>query len=334
MVGRKIVELLTNEFKIENSELYLFESPRKVGKKVRVGNKFYKYLCISRESLEKIKPDFVLFAGGGKVSEEFAPIVANLGGIAIDNSSIFRMSDDVALVVPEVNGNDVKNSRIIANPNCSTIQAVVTLKPLDDAFSIKRIIYSTYQAVSGSGKGGINDYNLTRKGNANEFYPHSIYNNLIPHIDDFLDNGYTKEEKKMIDETRKILGKPNLAVTATTVRVPILNCHSISMNIEFDYLKVNDGKLKNANFLTLDMVTEVLRKAEKDNKGLILMDDPKNNIYPMPMIADNTDAVYIGRIRIDESQPNTINIFCVADNLRKGAATNAVQILRLLCSDK
>jgi len=331
LVGKKILGLLTNEYIVENAELILFVSPRSIGKKIKVGNQFYKGQALTRENLETIRPDFVLFAAGGKISEAFAPIVAEIGGIAIDNSSVFRMVGNVPLIVPEVNFDEITHIKqelekpienrkgiIIANPNCSTIQSVAALKPLDDAFNVRRVIYSTYQAVSGSGKDGIGDFHRTRKGEKNEFYPYPIYNNLIPHIDSFLESGYTKEEQKMIDETRKILCKPNLAVTATTVRVPILNCHSVAMNIEFE------------NNIEIEDVMEVLYKAQEDNRGIIVFDNQKNDMYPMPIIVDDTDDVYIGRIRIDEGQPNTINLFCVADNLRKGAATNAVQILYYL----
>ncbi|MCL2756269.1 MAG: aspartate-semialdehyde dehydrogenase [Firmicutes bacterium] len=323
MVGGKMLELLSNEYKVKNSKLFLFSSEKSAGKKIKVNNVEYVCITLNQENLEIMRPNFVLFAAGGDISKQFIPIVKKLGGISIDNSSAFRMDENTPLVVPEVNKYVLDDPRynvqgvplVIANPNCSTIQSVVVLKPLEDAFSIKRVIFSTYQAVSGSGKDGIKDFEITKEGKINEFYPHPIYNNLIPHIDVFLENGYTKEEEKMINETRKILGKQDLAITATTVRVPILNCHSVSMNIEFK------------NDITIEQVKNVLENAEKENKGLVVVDDVQNNVYPMPMIADNKDPVYVGRIRMDSSRQNTINLFCVADNVRKGAATNAVQIM-------
>jgi len=309
MVGSTMVSLLQNEYELKNAELVLFgRADEKIGD-LTIHE-------LSETNLKKIKPDFCLFAGGGDVSKVFAPIVAKLGGIAIDNSSVFRMQKDIPLVVPEVNAHLLKNIKskggaIIANPNCSTTQAVVPLKPLDDAFRIKRIIYSTYQAVSGSGKGGIDDYHNTKNGGKNQFYPHRIFGNLIPQIDVFMDNNYTKEEMKMIDETKKILERDDLMVTATCVRVPIVSCHSISMNVEFE------------KAVNRDEVIKVL----KDAKGVVLIDDDKNNNYPMPINNDGVDTVGIGRVRIDTSNPKAINFFCVADNLRKGAASNCIQIL-------
>jgi len=315
MVGSTMVSLLQNEYKIQNAELVLFGRADEQINGLTIHE-------LNEKNLEKIKVDFCLFAGGGDVSKIFAPVVAKLGGIAIDNSSVFRMQEGIPLVVPEVNAHLLKNIKgsgkgaIIANPNCSTTQAVVPLKPLDDAFGLKRVIYSTYQAVSGSGKGGIEDYHTTKDGNKNTFYPHPIYCNLIPQIDVFMDNNYTKEEMKMIDETKKILERKDLAVTATCVRVPILNCHSISINAEFE------------KTVTRDEVLKVLKNA----KGIKLIDDDKNLNYPMPINNDGLDSVGIGRVRIDTGNPKAINFFCVADNLRKGAASNCVQILHELAS--
>ncbi len=251
--------------------------------------------------------DIALFSAGGSTSEKFAPIAAAHGVVVIDNSSAWRMDKDVPLVVPEVNPQDINwNKGIIANPNCSTIQAVVALKPLHDKYKIKRIVYSTYQSVSGSGIKGINDL----KNGTAIAYPYPIVDNCIPHIDVFLENGYTKEEMKMVHETRKILGDDSIAITATTVRVPVFGAHSESINLEFE--KPFDVK----------EVKELLSKSP----GIIVQDDPANNIYPLARDAAGTDSVYVGRIRRDESVQNGLNIWVVADNIRKGAATNAVQI--------
>lgn len=251
----------------------------------------------------------------GETSKKYAPIAASKGCIVVDNSSAFRMDKDVPLVVPEVNSNEIfKNKGIIANPNCSTIQAVVALKPLDDKYTIKRIVYSTYQAVSGAGKQGIEDLKNGMQNIAPKKFPYPIYNNCLPHIDVFLDNGYTKEEEKMINETRKILNKPDLKITATTVRVPVFNCHSESINIEFE------------KEFELDDVMNIL----KSSPGVVVLDDVKNSIYPIAEKADGNDEVFVGRIRRDFSIKNGLNIWVVADNVRKGAASNAVQIVEKL----
>ncbi len=256
-----------------------------------------------------------MFSAGGSTSEKFAPIFAQKGCVVIDNSSAWRMKDDVPLVVPEVNSSDIKwHKGIIANPNCSTIQAVVPLKPLDDKYKIKRIVYSTYQAVSGAGLAGHTDLEEGIKGNAPKKFPHPIFSNCIPHIDVFLDDGYTKEEQKMIKETRKILGRPELKVTATTVRVPVFNSHSESINVEFEK--------------PFDL--EELKSLLESTKGLVVLDDPKNNVYPLASLADGKNEVFVGRIRRDESVDNGINMWVVADNIRKGAATNAVQIAQAM----
>ena len=226
------------------------------------------------------------------------------------------MDTEVPLVVPEVNPEDISwNKGIIANPNCSTIQAMVALKPLDDKYKIKRVVYSTYQAVSGAGVAGWNDLENGLKGEAPSKFPHPIANNCLPHIDVFLDNGYTKEEMKMVNETRKILHHDDLKVTATTVRVPVFNSHSESINIEFE------------NPFDLDELKNVLKSAP----GVVITDDPQNNVYPLAIDATGKDEVFIGRIRRDESVDNGVNIWVVADNIRKGAATNAVQIAELIC---
>lgn len=266
--------------------------------------------------------DFALFSAGASTSKKFSPIAAEKGCIVIDNSSAFRMDPNVPLIVPEVNSEDISNNHgIIANPNCSTIQAVIALKPLDSAYKIKRIVYSTYQAVSGAGIKGIHDlqngienyYHSDKTYDLQKFkYP--IFNNCIPHIDDFLDNGYTKEEEKIINETRKILKRPDLAVTATTVRVPVFNSHGESINVEFE------------NDFSLDELKSILKNAD----GIILKDDPQNNIYPLQTQSNGQDKVLVGRIRRDYSVPYGINLWITADNVRKGAASNAVQILEKL----
>ena len=254
-------------------------------------------------------------SAGGGTSKVFAPIFAANGTVVIDNSSQWRMDPDVPLVVPEANAEDaLKNHGIIANPNCSTIQAIVAIKPLHDKYTLKRVVYSTYQAVSGAGMAGSADLENGAKGIAPSKFNQPIFHNVIPQIDVFLDSGYTKEEQKMIDETRKILHAPDLAVTATTVRVPVPNCHSESINLEFE--KPFD----------LDEVKRVLASAP----GLVVMDDPSRCVYPMPCNCDNKDEVFVGRIRRDFSVANGLNIWVVADNIRKGAATNAVQIAQYL----
>ena len=257
----------------------------------------------------------LFFLQDGETAKKYAPIAANNGCIVIDNSSAFRMVKNVPLVVPEVNPDEIfKNNGIISNPNCSTIQAVVALKPLEDKYKIKRIVYSTYQAVSGAGKQGIEDLKNGMKNIAPQKFPYPIYNNCLPHIDVFLDNGYTKEEEKMINETRKILNKPDLKITATTVRVPVFNCHSESINIEFE------------NEFELDDVLHILNNAP----GIIVLDDIKNSIYPIAEKANGHDEVFVGRIRRDFSVKNGLNIWVVADNIRKGAASNAIQIVEKL----
>jgi len=257
----------------------------------------------------------LFFLQDGDVSKKFAPIAASKGCIVVDNSSTFRMEENVPLVVPEVNPEDLKyHNNIIANPNCSTIQAVVALKPLNIKYKIKRIVYSTYQAVSGAGRYGIQDLENTLKSLEHKKFPYPIANNCLPHIDVFLENGYTKEEMKMINETRKILHRPNLKITATTVRVPVINSHSESINVEFE----NDFNL------------EELKQLLRSSPGVILEDDIKNNIYPLATKATGSDEVFVGRIRRDESVPYGINMWVVADNIRKGAATNAIQIVEEL----
>lgn len=316
MVGGKFLEVLT-ERQLPVDNYYLFASAKSAGKKIDFMGKEHTVIELTKENVTALKGkvDFALFSAGAGVSKEFAPIFAEIGAIVVDNSSQWRMHDDVPLVVPEVNPEDVKwNHGIIANPNCSTIQAVVALKPLYDKFGIKRVVYSTYQAVSGAGVAGYNDLKDGINGAAPKKFPRPIAFNMLPHIDVFMEDGYTKEEWKMIVETRKILHDQSLRVTATTVRVPVFYGHSESINVEF-CKKCEKQDVVNAleNF-----------------PGIVVMDDVKNNVYPTPLDAENHDEVFVGRIRMDESVDSGANLWVVADNIRKGAATNAVQIVELL----
>ncbi len=313
-VGRKFLEILEErDFPIK--ELFLFASKRSQGKimKFKGQDLIVEELC--EENIKNKKIDFALFSAGGDTSLKFAPVFAKEGAIVIDNSSAWRMDPKVPLVVPEVNPEDIKwHGGIIANPNCSTIQAMVALKPLKDKYGIKRIVYSTYQAVSGAGIQGIKDLEDGLKGIAPKKFPYPIAGNILPHIDIFLDNGYTKEEIKMIEETKKILHDSTLKITATTSRVPVLNAHSESINIEL-----------NTNFELKDVFTLF-----NESKGLVVYDDTANLKYPTPLEFAGRDEVFVGRIRRDFSVDNGLNIWVVADNIRKGAALNAIQIAELM----
>lgn len=313
MVGRNFLKVLEERnFPINN--LYLFSSEKSAGTKVNFKGQEYVVEVLTENSFDR-NIDIALFSAGGTVSKKFAPIARDNGVIVVDNSSAWRMDKNIPLVIPEVNPEDIEwNNGIIANPNCSTIQSVVPLKVLHDAFIIKRVIYSTYQAVSGSGVGGIKDLENGINGEENKKYPYQIAYNCIPHIDDFEDNGYTKEEMKMINETKKILHDEEIKVTATTVRVPVKYGHSVSINIEFE--KPFD----------IEKVIELLQGVE----GIVVQDDVENLIYPMAINAEGNDEVYVGRIRRDYSIENGLNLWVVADNIRKGAATNAIQIAELL----
>ena len=310
MVGRKFLQVL-QERNVQ-ANYYLFASKKSAGSQIDFMGKAHTVIELAKENVLDKKIDIALFSAGGSVSLEFAPIFANNGAIVIDNSSAWRMDPDVPLVVPEVNAEDILTIKknIIANPNCSTIQAVVALKPLDDKYGIKRVVYSTYQAVSGAGVAGFEDLKNGANGEAPKKFPYPIYANCIPQIDVFLDNGYTKEEEKMINETRKILHKPDLKVTATTVRVGVFHGHSESINIELEKPCTKEDAIETF----------------KNAKGVIVQNDDSKLLYPMPIYAENHDEVYIGRIRQDFSVENGLNIWVVADNIRKGAATNAVQI--------
>jgi aspartate-semialdehyde dehydrogenase len=316
MVGRTFIKVL-EEKKLPIEEIYFFSSKRSAGSKISFLNNEYTVEELTEESFDR-GIDIALFSAGGSTSKKFAPIAASKGCTVVDNSSAWRMDPKVPLVVPEVNPEDVKwNNGIIANPNCSTIQAVVALKPLHYNFELKRVVYSTYQAVSGAGLAGTKDLENGIKGEKPSKFQHPIAYNVLPHIDVFTDNGYTKEEIKMIEETRKILNLPNLRVTATTVRVPVYNGHSESINIEFE---------KNYD---LNKLKEILISSP----GIIVEDDPANNIYPLPINTSGKDETFVGRIRRDESLESGVNIWVVADNLRKGAASNAVQIAELLINN-
>ncbi|EHA6439552.1 aspartate-semialdehyde dehydrogenase [Clostridium perfringens] len=313
-VGRKFLEIL-EERNFPVKELYLFASKRSAGKNLKFKGEDVLVEELCEANIENKKIDFALFSAGGSVSLEFAPIFAKHGAVVIDNSSAWRMNKEVPLVVPEVNPEDVKwHKGIIANPNCSTIQAMVALKPLYDKYGIKRIVYSTYQAVSGAGIQGILDL---QEGTTKKF-PYPILGNVIPHIDVFLDNGYTKEEIKMIEETKKILHDDNLRITATTVRVPVLNAHSESINVELN----SEFELENV----IDLFNS--------SKGIIVHDDVENLKYPTPLELSGKDEVFVGRIRRDFSLDNGLNLWVVADNIRKGAALNAIQIAEILINEK
>lgn len=313
-VGRKFLEIL-EERNFPVKELYLFASKRSAGKTLKFKGEDVLVEELCEANIENKKIDFALFSAGGSVSLEFAPIFAKHGAVVIDNSSAWRMDKEVPLVVPEVNPEDVKwHKGIIANPNCSTIQAMVALKPLYDKYGIKRIVYSTYQAVSGAGIQGILDL---QEGTTKKF-PYPILGNVIPHIDVFLDNGYTKEEIKMIEETKKILHDDNLRITATTVRVPVLNAHSESINVELN----SEFELENV----IDLFNS--------SKGIIVHNDVENLKYPTPLELSGKDEVFVGRIRRDFSLDNGLNLWVVADNIRKGAALNAIQIAEILINEK
>ncbi|MEG1519675.1 MAG: aspartate-semialdehyde dehydrogenase [Clostridia bacterium] len=315
MVGRKFLEVL-EERKLPVENYYLFASSKSAGKIVNFMGKEHTIIELTPENVLDKKIDIALFSAGGSTSEAFAKYFVQIGATVVDNSSAFRMNKDVPLVVPEVNPEDVLwNKGIIANPNCSTIQAVVALKPLYDKYGIKRIVYSTYQAVSGAGIAGYNDLVNGANGVAPTKFPYPIFGNCLPHIDSFLDNGYTKEEIKMVDETKKIFHDDSLKITATTVRVPVRHGHSESINVEMKK-PCNDIK--------------ELRETLKNGKGIVIQDDPANLVYPMAINAENHDEVFVGRIRLDDTVDSGCNLWVVADNIRKGAATNAIQIAELL----
>ena len=314
VVGQTLLDVLA-ERKIPIQQLVLFASSKSAGKIIRYNDQDYTVETLTEASVTQYHFDYVLIASGNDISLQFSPLFAKRHAVVIDNSSAFRMHPDVPLVVPEVNPLDAfTHQGIIANPNCSTVQAVVAIKPLHDAYILKRMVISTYQAVSGAGTEGITDLIEQRQaGNLVKFlYP--IHHNVIPHIDDFLESGNTKEEQKIIDETRKIMHLPQLPISSTAVRVPVLNAHSESINLEFEQP------------FTLKEILSIYAKSP----GIVVMDDPNQKQYPMPISASGRDEVFIGRLRRDDSVRHGLNLFVVADNVRKGAATNAIQIIQLL----
>lgn len=310
LVGTKMLEVLA-ERNFDITELIPVASEKSVGKEIEYKGK--KYKIHSMQQAIDTKPQIALFSAGGSTSLEWADKFAAVGTTVIDNSSAWRMDPSKKLVVPEVNAHVLqKTDKIIANPNCSTIQMVVALHPLHKKYKIKRVVVSTYQSVTGTGVKAVAQLmNERKEGHSSEMaYKYKIDMNAIPQIDVFLDNGYTKEEMKMVNETKKIMGDNSISLTATTVRIPVMGGHSESLNIEFE------------NEFDITDIFSIL----KNTPGIIVQDDIKNQVYPMPMNAHNKDEVFVGRIRRDESQPKTLNMWIVADNLRKGAATNAVQI--------
>lgn len=313
LVGEKMLEVLY-ERRFPVSEIIPVASERSVGKKVLFGGKAYTVVSVD-EALAR-RPQLALFSAGATASGELAPRFAAIGCRVVDNSSRWRMDPAVKLIVPEINGHILTgDDYIIANPNCSTIQMVLPLAPLHRRFGIKRIVVSTYQSVTGTGRKAVEELFSERSGKetACEAYPYPIDLNILPHIDSFLEDGYTKEEMKMVNETRKILDAPQIGVSATTVRVPVTGGHSESVNVEFEQP------------YTLEEVRQILENTE----GVVLQDKPQEMLYPMPLYAQGRDEVFVGRLRRDPSAPNALNLWCVADNLRKGAATNAVQIAEL-----
>ena len=313
LVGQTFLKVLKERnFPVE--KLYLYASAKSAGKTVNFVGKDYTVIELKDENI-KDDIDVALFSAGGNISKEYAPKFKAKGAIVVDNSSAWRMEKDIPLVVPEANPEALDgHNGIIANPNCSTIQVMPVLKVLADKYGLKRVVYSTYQAVAGSGQKGIDDLEANLKGEPSKNYPHQIAFNLLPHIDSFLDNGYTKEEMKMVEETRKILGLPDLKVTATCVRVPVKMGHAVSVNVELE-----------KSFDLKDVF-----KAFEEKEGVVVKDDVSKNVYPMPIEAEDTDEVYVGRIRRDESVENGLNLWVVADNIRKGAATNTIQIAETL----
>ena len=317
MVGNVMLQVLA-ERNFEMTELIPVASERSVGKHISFKNK--EYTIISLQDAVNEQPDIALFSAGGDTSLEWAPKFAAVGTTVIDNSSAWRMDPEKKLVVPEINGDVLTNNdKIIANPNCSTIQLVMALAPLHLKYKMKRVVISTYQSVSGTGVKAVQQLNNEEAGIKGEMvYPHPIGRNALPHCDIFLDNGYTKEEMKLVKEPKKILRDTSFSITATAVRIPTAGGHSEAVNVQF----INDFEI------------EEVRELLSATPGVIVQDDVKNNIYPMPITAHQKDEVFVGRIRRDESQENSLNLWIVSDNLRKGAATNAVQIAEYLVENK
>ena len=314
MVGQVMLKVL-EERNFPVTELIPVASEKSVGKKISFkGNE---YSIVSMQTAIDMKPEIALFSAGGATSLEFAPKFAEVGTTVIDNSSAFRMMEDKKLVVPEINASELsKNDKIIANPNCSTIQLVMVLHPLNLKYNLKRVIVSTYQSVTGTGKNAVDQLNAEISGDntTEKVYPYEIFKNALPQCDVFAEDDYTKEEIKLMTEPKKIMGDDSFNLSATAVRVPVQGGHSESVNIEFE------------NDFDLDEVRKIL----SETPGVVVLDDVSNKIYPMPLYSEGKDEVFVGRIRRDRSQPNTLNMWIVADNLRKGAATNAVQIAEYL----
>ena len=315
MVGVHILNIL-QERKFKYTELILVASEKSIGKKIRINNQ--SFTVMSLEEMILSQPDLALFCAGSEISKIWAPRLAEKGCKVIDNSSYWRMSANNKLIIPEINGEQLMQSdMIISNPNCSTIQLLMAVAPLHEKFNIERIVVSTYQSVTGTGKKAVDQLENEERGVSGEMvYPHPIYRNALPHIDVFEDNGYTKEEMKIVNETHKILDK-NIMITATAVRIPVEGGHCESVNIKF----------------SKDASLDDIRKTLESNKGLIVLDDVKNNTYPMPINSKGKDEVFIGRIRKDFSQEKTVNMWIVSDNLRKGAATNTIQIAEYLITN-
>ena len=313
LVGSKMLQVL-DEQQVRMDELIVAASERSVGKEITFQG--MTHTVVSVDDAIAARPDIAIFSAGASASRQYAPRFAEQGTFVVDNSSAWRMEKNVPLVVPEINADTITpKTHIIANPNCSTIQMVMALAPLHKAYGIKRIVVSTYQSVSGSGQKGVNQLKAERAGaSGTTCYPHPIDLKILPHIDSFLDNGYTKEEMKMVNETRKILRDEHIAVSSTTVRVPVWGGHSESVNVEFE----RPYDLPDARALMAAM------------PGVVVQDDPANNLYPMPLYAEGKDEVFVGRIRRDHSIANGMNLWIVSDNIRKGAATNAVQIAKYL----
>ena len=318
LVGGKMLQVL-EERNFPLDELIAVASERSAGKQITYKGK--KHTVIGMAEAVAARPDIAIFSAGGGTSLQWAPMFAEVGTTVVDNSSAWRMDPTKKLVVPEINASVLtKEDKIIANPNCSTIQMVLALAPLHKRYGIKRVVVTTYQSITGTGKRAIDQMTAERAGEKNVpmIYPYRIDMNILPHIDSFLDNGYTKEEMKMVNETCKIMQDDSIKVTATTVRVPTMGGHSEAVNVEFKE----------------DFTLEEVKNLLSAMPGIVVQDDPKNNIYPMPLTAHEKDEVFVGRLRRDESQPNTLNMWVVADNLRKGAATNAVQIAEYLVANK
>ncbi|MBT4825236.1 MAG: aspartate-semialdehyde dehydrogenase [Flavobacteriaceae bacterium] len=316
MVGEVMLQILS-ERNFPYSELILVASERSVGKKIVIGSNSHE--VIGLETAVSMKPDLALFSAGGSTSLEWAPKFAEAGTVVIDNSSAWRMDNTKKLIIPEINANELTSEdKIIANPNCSTIQMLVALAPLQENYGIERIVVSTYQSITGTGVKAVQQLENEYKGEKGEMaYPYPIHRNALPHCDVFMDNGYTKEEMKLVNETHKILNDDSIGVSATAIRIPVVGGHSESINVQ----------------LKEDFDLAAIRKLLSESAGLIVQDNPETNTYPMPIYAEGKNEVFVGRIRKDESQDKTLNLWVVADNLRKGAATNTIQIAEYLLQE-